>query len=57
MIVRNKWFLIIPAFLPHVNFLIHIYCLIAGYLYGYYSQRISAGPKSPSSCAKKSANS
>ena len=34
MIYRNKWFLILPAFLPHVNFLIHIYCLIAGYLYG-----------------------
>ena len=34
MINRNKWFLILPAFLPHVNFLIHIYCLLAGYLYG-----------------------
>ena len=34
MILRNKWFLIIPAFLPHVNFLIHIYCLMAGYLLG-----------------------
>lgn len=44
MIVRNKWYLIIPAFLPHVNFLIHIYCLLAGYLYGML-------------CAKKSANS
>ena len=35
MIVRNKWILIIPAFLPHVNFLIHIYCLLLGYLYGH----------------------
>lgn len=34
MIWRNKWFLIIPAFLPHINFLIHIYCLLAGYMYG-----------------------
>ena len=34
MLRRNKWYLIIPAFLPHVNFLIHIYCLLAGYLYG-----------------------
>lgn len=44
MVNRNKWFLIIPAFLPHVNFLIHIYCLFVGYLYG-------------TLCAKKSANS
>ena len=34
MIWKNKWYLIIPAFLPHVNFLIHFYCLIAGYLFG-----------------------
>jgi len=44
MIRKNKWYLIIPAFLPHVNFLIHIYCLLAGYLYGML-------------CAKKSKNS
>jgi membrane associated rhomboid family serine protease len=31
MLWRNKWYLIIPAFVPHVNFLIHIYCLIGGY--------------------------
>ena len=34
MLSRNKWFLIIPAFIPHINFLIHLYCLIAGYAYG-----------------------
>lgn len=34
MIWRNKWFLIIPPFLPHVNFLIHIYCMLFGYLAG-----------------------
>ena len=34
MVTRNKWILIIPAFLPHINFLIHIYCLFMGYLYG-----------------------
>ena len=34
MIWRNKWFLIITAFIPHINFLIHFYCLLAGYLYG-----------------------
>lgn len=39
MIVRNKWILVIPAFLPHINFLIHIYCLMAGYLYGRYAPR------------------
>lgn len=39
MILRNKWVLIIPAFIPHINFLIHIYCLMAGYLYGRYATR------------------
>ena len=34
MIWRNKWILIIPAFLPHINFMIHLYCLLAGYLFG-----------------------
>lgn len=34
MVWRNKWILIIPAFLPHINFMIHLYCLMAGYLYG-----------------------
>ena len=34
MIWRNKWFLIIPVFIPHVNALLHIYCLVAGYLLG-----------------------
>lgn len=39
MIWRNKWIIIIPAFLPHINFLIHLYCLMAGYLYGRYATR------------------
>lgn len=39
MMLRNKWILIIPAFIPHINFLIHIYCLVAGYLYGRYAIR------------------
>ena len=39
MVWRNKWFLIIPAFLPHINFMIHLYCLFAGYLYGRYATR------------------
>ena len=34
MLWLNKWYIIIPAFLPHVNLLIHVYCLLAGYLYG-----------------------
>ncbi len=41
MIWKNKWFLFIPAFLPHVNFLIHIYCLLAGFLYGYLCDKKS----------------
>lgn len=39
MLWRNKWILIIPAFLPHINFMIHLYCLIVGYLYGRYATR------------------
>lgn len=44
MIWKNRWYLVVPAFLPHVNFLIHTYCLLVGYLYG-------------TLCAKKSKNS
>ena len=39
MLRRNWWVLILPAFLPHINFLIHFYCLVAGYLYGRYATR------------------
>ena len=39
MLWKNKWILVIPAFLPHINFMIHLYCLIAGYLYGRYATR------------------
>lgn len=39
MLCRNKWILIIPAFLPHINFLIHLYCLLAGYIYGLCEKR------------------
>ena len=40
MILRNKWFLIIPVFIPHVNAFIHLYCMLLGYLFGvYYPQR------------------
>ena len=35
MLTKNIWFLIIPAFIPHINFLIHLYCLLLGYLYGH----------------------
>ena len=34
MIWKNKWFLLIPLFLPHVNGLLHLYCLVAGWLIG-----------------------
>ena len=36
MLWRNKWWLVIPVFIPHVNALLHIYCLVAGYIVGYY---------------------
>ena len=32
MLSRNKWFLIIPAFIPNINALLHLYCLLLGYL-------------------------
>lgn len=54
MIVRNKWILIIPAFIPHINFLIHIYCLLAGYAYGKFAIPKFRNPEII--CAKKSAN-
>ena len=36
MIWKNKWFLIVPVFIPHINAFIHIYCMISGYLVGRY---------------------
>ena len=36
MVWRNKWFLIIPFFIPHINAFIHLYCMIGGYLAGRY---------------------
>lgn len=47
MILRNKWILIIPAFLPHINFLIHIYCLLLGYAYGQFVVTKSRYPAIP----------
>ena len=35
MLWKNKWYLIVPAFLPHINFLIHFYCLVAGFVVGF----------------------
>lgn len=37
MVWRNKWFLIIPIFIPHVNAFIHLYCMIGGYLFGRFT--------------------
>lgn len=52
MLSRNKWILIIPAFVPHINFLIHLYCLLLGYAYGIIQK--SRNPEIPKkSCAKK----
>ena len=38
MLWRNKWWLLLPLFLPHVNGLLHLYCLVAGYAVGRYWQ-------------------
>jgi hypothetical protein len=56
MILRNKWYLFIPAFLPHINFLIHIYCLLFGYLYGSVCYHAMTTLKSKL-CAKRLKNS
>lgn len=34
MIMRNKWFLLIPFFIPHINAFIHLYSLLVGYVVG-----------------------
>lgn len=36
MMWKNKWFLFIPIFIPHVNALLHLYCLLLGYVVGKY---------------------
>lgn len=35
MLWKNKWWLVIPIFIPHVNALLHIWCLFGGFLVGY----------------------
>ena len=41
MVWRNKWFLFLPLLIPHVNALLHLYCMMLGYLFGrYYPKRI-----------------
>lgn len=44
MLWKNKWFLVIPFFLPHVNGFIHVYCMLSGYVVGYFRccKKISA---------------
>ena len=37
MFIKNKWYLIIPFFIPNINAFVHIYCLLLGFAYGYYS--------------------
>lgn len=34
MLWRNKWWLVIPMFIPHVNALLHIWCLLGGWIVG-----------------------
>ena len=36
MLWKNKWWLVIPMFIPHVNALLHIWCLLGGFLVGYF---------------------
>lgn len=41
MLLRNKWYFLIPFMLPHVNACLHLYCALLGYLFGYYAYRKS----------------
>ena len=34
MLWKNKWWLVIPMFIPHVNALLHIWCLFGGWIVG-----------------------
>lgn len=34
MLWRNKWYLVVPLFVPHVNGVLHLYCLLGGYFVG-----------------------
>lgn len=34
MLWKNRWYLVLPFFIPHVNAFIHLYCLLAGYMCG-----------------------
>lgn len=36
MLWKNKWWLVIPIFIPHVNALLHIWCLLGGFMVGYF---------------------
>jgi hypothetical protein len=38
MIEKNVWYLVIPLFIPGVNGLLHLYCLLLGYFVGYGSR-------------------
>lgn len=41
MFLKNKWYLIIPFFIPNINAFIHVYCLLFGFAYGLYINNIS----------------
>lgn len=34
MLWKNKYWLVIPMFIPHVNALLHIWCLLGGWIVG-----------------------
>jgi len=36
MLWKNKLWLVIPMFIPHVNAFLHLWCLLGGYLVGYF---------------------
>lgn len=35
MLYRNRWFLIVPALIPHINALLHFYCLVLAFITSY----------------------
>jgi len=40
MVAKNKWYLILPFFIPNINACIHVYCLLLGFVYGLHLYNI-----------------
>lgn len=52
MIRKNAWFLVIPFVLPHVNAMVHLYCMVAGYAIGMALRETQGGGKKRKPCGQ-----